>query len=133
MTIEVIDELRPLVNHRIKLNPFPHESNEFDLISVEDEKVVLRKPTNDQRLVVPRVNFVNAFAAVPGQVRSFVINAPVRWQRDSGGYGNVWAIDVLSSETRSIYNRRTGMPCNFHSNFQRTHANPQRTSRSLRD
>lgn len=92
MNSDVIDELRPLVNHRIKLIPFPHESNEFDVISVDDERVVLRKPTNDQRLEVPFVNIVNTFVAVSGQARSFAIDTLARWQRDSGGYGNAWTI-----------------------------------------
>jgi hypothetical protein len=85
-------ELRGLLNHGVKIVPFPHEWNDFRLLSVDDDNAVFHKCSNHQRFHIPVANIVGVLPAASWERRSLVINAPVRWERDLGGYGSIWVV-----------------------------------------
>ena len=89
----VRDQLLAILNQNVKIAPFPHEWDDFRLMSVGDDDVaVFFKRSTPQRFVVPIKNIVAIHGADTVDRAVIEINRPVRWERDWTGYGNIWKI-----------------------------------------
>lgn len=88
----VRDQLLGLVNHTVKIAPFPHGWNDFRVISVDNKLVVLYKLSNSQRFDLEITHISRISEPHAGERSAIVINRRVHFDPDRTGYGNIWKI-----------------------------------------
>jgi hypothetical protein len=94
-TLQMISsDLSDLLNQVVKLAPFPHAWNDFQLMKLQDKHALFRKLTNEQYFPIPLVNITAKRPAEPGEPAELTLDCKVDWKKDDTGYGYIWAVVV---------------------------------------
>jgi hypothetical protein len=86
-------DLTELLHHVIKLVPFPHEWNDFQLMAFQGDHALFRKLTNEQYFAVPLAKITAKRPVKPGDRAELTHECEVHWKRDDTGYGHIWVAD----------------------------------------